>query len=74
MRTSLSEGDILKGGNLGKNLTMLVQETAARIWNDDNPSGPQQRSGGKLGLIEEQIDEIVTDVKQNLNQLFKRGE
>jgi len=37
-------------------------------------SGEKPKSEGKLGLIEDQLEDIVTDVKSNLNALFSRGE
>ena len=41
---------------------------------EEEPSdAKKKRSGGKLGKIEEHLDDIVTDVKQNLNSLFNRG-
>jgi len=33
----------------------------------------KKRSGGKLGVIEDHLDDIVTDVKANLNAMFNRG-
>ena len=44
------------------------------MWLDEDPSAAKgKRSGGKLGKIEEHLDDIVTDVKANLNSLFNRG-
>ena len=42
--------------------------------NGDQKNKSAQRSQGKLGMIEEHLDDIVTDVKQNLTSLFSRGE
>jgi len=36
--------------------------------------GEKPKSEGKLGMIEDQLEDIVTDVKSNLNALFTRGE
>ena len=55
---------------------MAIQETAQRVWLDEDTTTDEQkkpRSGGKLGAIEEHLDDIVTDVKANLNSLFNRG-
>ena len=52
-----------------------MQATAEKFWLDEALAAEQkkQRSQGKLGKIEEHLDEIVTDVKQNLTSLFSRG-
>lgn len=52
-----------------------MQQTAARVWleEEDSDKKPKQRSQGKLGAIEEHLDDIVTDVKANLTSLFNRG-
>ena len=46
-----------------------------RVWLEEDVPGqkPKQRSQGKLGAIEEHLDEIVSDVKANLTSLFNRG-
>lgn len=37
-------------------------------------SGEKPKGEGKLGMIEDQLEDIVADVKGNLNALFSRGE
>ena len=59
--------------SLSKSLTMKVQQTAQKVWLDEDPDATKKKSGGKLGVIEDHLDEIVTDVKANLNSLFSRG-
>ena len=63
--------------SLSKSLTTRMQITAQKVWLDDEQSDKKnkgQRSAGKLGMIEEHLDDIVTDVKKNLTSLFNRGE
>ena len=76
MRTDLlNEAKGLQVRSLSKSLTVQMQKTAEKFWLDEALAAEQkrQRSQGKLGKIEEHLDEIVTDVKQNLTSLFSRG-
>ena len=68
------ESNRLQTKSLSKSLTIKMQQMAVKVWNDEDLADRQKkRSGGKLGVIEEHLDEIVTDVKANLNSLFNRG-
>ena len=68
------EGSELEVKSLSKSLTLKIQEVSSRVWLDDSETTVKKpKSGGKLGAIEEHLDEIVTDVKANLTSLFNRG-
>mmetsp|Transcript_47958 Transcript_47958/g.63480 ORF Transcript_47958/g.63480 Transcript_47958/m.63480 type:complete len:89 (+) Transcript_47958:478-744(+) len=59
--------------SLSKSLMLKIQQTAQRVWLEQEADSEKKRSGGKLGVIEDHLDDIVTDVKANLNSLFSRG-
>ena len=65
--------DGLQTRSLSKSFALLLQQTAQKVWLEDDPTKPTQRSQGKLGAIEEHLDDIVADVKSNLTAMFNRG-
>ena len=60
---------------MSKSMSIRLQKVAEKVWLDESLAEEQKklRSQGKLGAIEEHLDEIVTDVKSNLTSLFSRG-
>jgi len=66
-------GDSLQLKSLSKSLTVKMQSVAHKVWLEEDLSDKKKRSGGKLGVIEDHLDDIVTDVKANLNAMFNRG-
>ena len=76
----MSKKGALDTKSLGNCLTKMMQENAEKIWLDGETKGAsgnegeKPKSDGKLGMIEDQLEDIVTDVKSNLTALFSRGE
>ena len=59
-------------------LSRMLQANSEKIWLEtksiEQDSKDKPKADGKLGMIEGQLENIVTDVKKNLNAIVTRGE
>ena len=58
-------------------LSRMLQANSEKIWLETKSieeTKDKPKSDGKLGMIEGQLENIVTDVKKNLNAIVTRGE
>ena len=75
----MSKKGALETKSLTAVLTRMLQANSEKIWLDkkcveEESKVDKPKADGKLGMIEGQLENIVTDVKKNLNAIVTRGE
>ena len=74
----MSKKGALETKGLAAVITKMLQSNAEKIWLEtknleQDVQETKPKSGGKLGMIEDQLGHIVSDVKNNINAIASRG-